>query len=99
MSGFNADFDGDQMNAHVPSSERAVQQALEKMLPSKNLTSLTDLRSPRHAPSKEQIFGLYALTKGMDTTKPVKVFDSVSEAKQAYARGEIGPNDPIEIRR
>ena len=98
VSGFNADFDGDQMNAHVPSSEKAVQQAYEKMLPSKNLTSLTDLKSPRHTPSKEQIFGLYALTKGMDTSKPPKVFNSVSEAKQAYARGEIGPNDPIEIR-
>lgn len=98
VSGFNADFDGDQMNAHVPSSDKAVQQALNKMLPSKNLTSLTDLSSPRHTPSKEQIFGLYALTKGMDNTKQVKVFNSVSEAKQAYARGEIGPNDPIEIR-
>ena len=99
VSGFNADFDGDQMNVHVPSSQKAVQQAYERMLPSKNLTSLTDLKSPRHTPSKEQIFGLYALTKGMDTTKPVRVFNSVSEAKQAYARGEIGPNDPIEIRR
>jgi hypothetical protein len=98
VSGFNADFDGDQMNVHVPSSQKAVQQAYERMLPSKNLTSLTDLKSPRHTPSKEQIFGLYALTKGMDMSKPVKVFNSVSEAKQAYARGEIGPNDPIEIR-
>lgn len=97
-AGFTADFDGDQMNAHVPSSEKAVKQAYERMLPSRNLTSLTDLRSPRHMPSKEQIFGLYALTKEM-TDKPVKVFNSVSEARQAYARGEIGPNDPIEIRR
>lgn len=96
-AGFTADFDGDQMNAHVPSSEKAVQQAYDRMLPSKNLTSLTDLKSPRHTPSKEQIFGLYALTKGM-TRKAVKVFANVSEAKQAYARGEIGPNDPIEIR-
>ena len=60
---FTADFDGDQMNAHVPASEKAVQQAYEKMLPSKNLTSLTDLKSARHTPSKEQIFGLYALRK------------------------------------
>lgn len=93
---FTADFDGDQMNAHVPASEKAVEQAYAKMLPSKNLTSLTDLRSPRHTPSKEQIFGLYALTKGM-SDKPVRVFDTVAEAKSAYARGELGPNDPIEI--
>jgi len=95
---FTADFDGDQMNAHVPSSEKAVRQAYEKMLPSKNLTSLTDLRSPRHTPSKEQVFGLYALTRPM-TEKPVRVYNTVSEAKAAYARGEIGPNDPIEILR
>lgn len=93
---FTADFDGDQMNAHVPASEKAVEQAYAKMLPSKNLTSLTDLRSPRHTPSKEQIFGLYALTKEM-SQKPVKVFNTVAEAKSAYAKGEIGPNDPIEI--
>jgi hypothetical protein len=68
------------------------------MLPSKNLTSLTDLRSPRHMPSKEQIFGLYALTRGMEK-KPVKTYNTVSEAKRAYAKGEIGPNDPIEILR
>lgn len=97
-AGFTADFDGDQMNAHVPSSERAVRQALDKMLPSKNLTSLTDLSSPRHMPSKEQVFGLYALTKPMEH-KPVKVYNTVAEAKEAYNKGEIGPNDPIEILR
>lgn len=96
---FAMDHDGDQVNLHVPSTPKAVAQAIEKMLPSKNLTSLTDLSSPRYQPSKEQVFGLYALTRGMDATKPVKVFNSVSEAKQAYARGEIGPNDPIEILR
>ena len=95
---FNADHDGDQMNAHVPSSDKAVKQALEKMLPSKNLTMLTTLSTPMYQPSKEQVFGLYALTKGVDNSKPVKFFNSVSEAKQAYARGEIGANDPIEIR-
>jgi len=68
------------------------------MVPSANLTSLTDLKSPRHLPSKEQIFGLYDLTKPMNS-KPVKVFRSVEEAKKAYKDGEIGPNDPIEIAR
>lgn len=85
------------VNLHVPSSDKAVAQAKAKMLPSSNLISLTDLSSPRYQPSKEQIFGLYALTKEA-TKKPVKVFNTASDAKQAYARGEIGPNDPIEIR-
>lgn len=86
------------VNMHVPSSEKAVRQAMDKMLPSKNLTSLTDLSSPRHMPSKEQIFGLYDLTKPV-ANKPAKVYDTVADAKRAYAKGEIGPNDPIEIRR
>ena len=98
VSGFNMDFDGDQVNLHVPASDKAVKQALEKMVPSANLTSLTDLKSPRHLPSKEQVFGLYDLTKPMEK-KPVKVYNTVAEAKQAYAKGEIGPNDPIEILR
>ena len=98
VSGFNADFDGDQVNLHVPASQKAVDQTLEKMLPSKNLTSLTDFSSPRHPPSKEQIFGLYDLTKPM-SDKPVKVFNTVEEAKAAYRRGEIAANDPIQILR
>ena len=97
-SGFTADFDGDQMNVHVPSSDKAVEQALDKMLPSRNLTSMTDLRSPRHTPSKEQIIGLYNLTKGL-SKKPVKRYPSVEAAKEAYRNGEIGPNDPIEVSR
>jgi DNA-directed RNA polymerase beta' subunit len=98
VSGFNMDFDGDQVNLHVPSSDKAVKQALEKMVPSANLTSLTDLKSPRHLPSKEQVFGLYDLTKPM-SDKPVKVFKSIEEAKRAFKEGEIKANDPIEILR
>lgn len=86
------------VNLHVPSSDKAVKQAMEKMLPSKNLTSLTDLKSPRHPPSKEQIFGLYSLTKGL-SNKPVKRYPTVEAAKEAFRNGEIGPNDPIEIGR
>lgn len=90
------DNDGDTVNIHVPASEKAAKQALETMLPSKNLFSLTDLKSVRYKPEKEQISGLWALTRGK-TKKPVKVFASKAEAIKAYRNGEIGPNDPIEI--
>jgi DNA-directed RNA polymerase subunit beta' len=93
---YNMDHDGDTVNLHVPSSERAVEQAKRIMRPSENLTSLTDLSTPRYLPSKEQIFGLYAATARVED-KPVKVFNTVSDAKRAYARGEIGMNDPVEI--
>ena len=96
-SGFNADFDGDTVNIHVPASEKAAKQAFEKMLPSKNLFSLTDMKSVRYKPEKEQISGLWALTRGR-TRKPTRVFQTKAEATAAYRNGEIGPNDPIEIK-
>lgn len=95
-SGFNMDHDGDTVNLHVPASEKAAKQALEKMLPSKNLFSLTDLKSVRYKPEKEQISGLWALTRGR-TRKPTRIFGSKQEAIAAYRNGEIGPNDPIDI--
>ncbi len=39
---FNADFDGDQMAVHVPLSEKAVKEARELMLASKNLLKPAD---------------------------------------------------------
>ena len=96
-SGFNMDHDGDTVNIHVPASEKAAKQALEKMLPSKNLFSLTDMKSMRYKPEKEQISGLWALTRGR-TKKPTRYFNSKAEAIAAYRNGEIGPNDPVEIK-
>ena len=85
------------VNIHVPASEKAAKQAFEKMLPSKNLFSLTDMKSVRYKPEKEQISGLWALTRGR-TRKPTRVFQTKAEATAAYRNGEIGPNDPVEIK-
>lgn len=84
------------VNIHVPASDKAAKQAIEKMLPSKNLFSLTDLKSMRYRPEKEQISGLWALTMGK-TRRPTRRFASKAEAIAAYRNGEIGPNDPVEI--
>lgn len=94
--GFTMDFDGDQANFHVPVSDKAMEQAKQKMLPSKNLFSLTDLRSIRHAPTMEMTLGLYWLTRGM-TNKPVQRFATLRDAQAAYTEGKIALNDPIEI--
>ena len=85
------------VNIHVPASMKAANQAMEKMLPSKNLFSLTDMKSVRYKPEKEQISGLWALTRGR-TRKPTRYFNSKADAVAAYRNGEIGPNDPIEIK-
>jgi DNA-directed RNA polymerase subunit beta' len=36
-SGYNADFDGDQMAVHVPLSKQAQQEAIELMMANRNL--------------------------------------------------------------
>jgi DNA-directed RNA polymerase subunit beta' len=96
VSGFNMDFDGDTANFHVPVSDKAVKQARERMMPSKNLFAVKDLKSPQHAPSKEMLMGLYQLTRDAED-KPPLVFATAKEAKKAYREGLIGPNDPIVI--
>lgn len=94
--GFTMDFDGDAVNFHVPVSDKAVSQARDKMMPSKNLFSLTDLKSIRHSPQQEMALGLYMLTRKPTDKPPVK-FKTIADAKLAYRRGEIGANDKIII--
>ena len=95
---FTADHDGDTMNFHVPSSDKAVQEAIEKMLPSKNLFSTTDLKSPRYVPMMEMTLGLARLTAPASKAKP-RVFVTARDAIRAYRRGEIGANDPVSVLR
>ncbi len=64
-SAFNADFDGDQMAVHVPLSDKAVQEARELMLSTKNLLKPAD-GQPIVSPSKDMVLGNYYLT--MDPT-------------------------------
>ncbi len=65
---FNADFDGDQMAVHVPLSDKAVEEARERMLSTKNLLKPAD-GQPIVAPSKDMVLGIYYLT--MDPTVEV----------------------------
>jgi DNA-directed RNA polymerase subunit beta' len=95
-AGYNADFDGDAVNFHVPVTTKAAAEALEKMLPSKNLFRITDLKSVMHAPGKEMVMGLYQLTRDPAAKKPV-AFKNARDAKKAYEQGLIGANDPIVI--
>lgn len=60
-SAFNADFDGDQMAVHVPLSEKAVQEARELMLSTRNLLKPAD-GQPIVGPSKDMVLGCYYLT-------------------------------------
>ncbi len=61
-SGFNADFDGDQMAVHVPLSEKAIDEARRLMLPSNNLLRPADGTPVSTPASKEMALGVYFLT-------------------------------------
>lgn len=94
--GFNADHDGDAMNVHIPISPEAVEEAKEKMLPSKNLFE-AKRKVAGWTPQQESVIGLYRATTPKQTTA-VKVFDTSEEAKKAFEKGEIQINDLIEVR-
>jgi DNA-directed RNA polymerase subunit beta' len=79
-SAFNADFDGDQMAVHVPLSDRAVQEARELMLSTKNLLKPAD-GQPIVGPSKDMVLGIYYLT--MDpTVEIVSLKERAAEFRQ-----------------
>ena len=61
-SGFNADFDGDQMAVHVPLGNAAVAEAQLLMLASHNILNPAN-GSPVTVPSQDMILGLYYITK------------------------------------
>jgi len=85
---FNADFDGDQMAVHVPLSERAVQEARELMLSTKNLLKPAD-GSPVVAPAKDMVLGNYYLT--MDPTAEIITHvDRADEFRQWNSLSEGG---------
>ena len=52
VGGFGADFDGDAMQYHVPTTDDAKNEALEKMLPSRNLFSASNFKV-LYTPSQE----------------------------------------------
>lgn len=96
--GYGADNDGDAVQVHVPSSEEARKEALERLLPSKNLFSPSDFKTVVHAPAQEYIAGLYELTrKPHDDSRRPLTFRTRQDAINAYNRGDIGANDQVVV--
>jgi hypothetical protein len=96
VKGFNADFDGDAMQFHVPMLEDARKEMIERMLPSRNLLSLSDFNSPVHAPANEYVAGLYHATAGR-SKRALQIFRNIQELREAHARGSVNLDDPVKI--
>ncbi len=89
VTGFNADFDGDQMAVHVPLTDKSVKEAKELMMPSKNFINPRDggmIIQIRH----EMLLGIYYLTMNADKPKGQnKTFGSYAELKEAWKKKEV----------
>ena len=97
-SGFNADYDGDQMAVHLPLSDAAQAEARELMSAEKNLLKPAD-GAPVLAIYQDVVLGAYYLTydkPGTDQGDP-KAFSSVYEAEMAYDQGIIALQTPIRV--
>ena len=93
-SGFNADYDGDQMAVHLPLSDAAQAEAGELMSTGKNLLKPAD-GAPVLAIYQDVVLGIYYLTydKPGTETAEAKPFSSVYEAEMAYDQGGDCPAD------
>ena len=94
-SSFNADFDGDTMGVHVPASDAARREVIEKLMPSKQLLNLKHFTA-QHLPRQEYQLGLWAATKPSKKLNP-KRFTQLEEAVTAFKRGELELDDIVEV--
>ena len=95
---FNADFDGDQMAVHVPLSQKAVKEARELMLSSRNLLKPAD-GEPIVGPSKDMVLGVYYLTMGSEREHlgDGRTFADMEEVEMAYQLGQLEIHSKIEV--
>ena len=95
---FNADFDGDQMAVHVPLSEKAVAEARQLMLSSKNLLKPAD-GEPIISPAKDMVLGVYYLTKPNEKSHPGdgRIFANSDEVDIAYQLNQVEVHTEIKL--
>lgn len=96
-TGFNADFDGDQMAVHLPLSEEAQEEATNLMLSKKNLLRPASGEAITY-PTQDVVLGCYYLTKiNPEAHGTGKVFSSPVEAKLAYDNGYVAINALVKV--
>jgi DNA-directed RNA polymerase subunit beta' len=96
---FNADFDGDQMSVHLPLSQKAITEARQLMLSTKNLLKPAD-GEPIVGPSKDMVLGVYYLTMTVDGKKhrgAGRAFSNDDEVEMAYGLQQVEVHTPIKL--
>jgi DNA-directed RNA polymerase subunit beta' len=96
-SGYNADFDGDQMAVHIPLTKEAQREAKELMMATHNLLKPAN-GEPITVPNKEMAMGVYYHTSfDPKSTKSGIQFGAKPEAYHAFQTGAIGLRQPINV--
>lgn len=93
--GQNLDYDGDALQVHLPVTDGAVNDS-KKMLLSNN--TLGDKRKDQILayPKHEAIAGIHKALTDKKSGRSFR-FNSVRDALAAYRRGEVKPNDEVEV--
>ena len=95
---YNADFDGDQMAAHLPLSVEAQSECRFLLLSPNNLLKPSD-GAPVAVPSQDMVLGIYYLTQERPGVKGEgKFFKNLNEAILAYENGYITLQAKIKVR-
>ena len=98
-TGFNADFDGDQMAIHLPLSIEAKAEARFLMLASNNIVKPSD-GSPVVTPQQDIVLGSYYLTMVRPGAKGEgRYFIDEDEVMMAYQLKQIDMQAPIYVRK
>jgi DNA-directed RNA polymerase subunit beta' len=100
-TGFNADFDGDQMAVHLPLSIEAQTEAHVLMMSTHNIFSPAN-GNPIISPSQDIVLGVYFLTviddEGEKDPAKIRHFKDRREAMLAFEHGKIDIHQPIMVR-
>ncbi len=97
-TGFNADFDGDQMAVHVPLSHEACLEAMLLMLASHNILHPAN-GAPITVPSQDMVLGVYYMTKDRSAQKGEGIiFNSAEEVRLAFNEGRAAMHARIVMR-
>ncbi len=97
-TGFNADFDGDQMAVHVPLGNAAVLEAQMLMLASHNLLNPAN-GAPITVPSQDMVLGLYYMTKPRPGARGEgMIFYSTEEVIIAHNEGAVDLHAIVKVK-
>lgn len=92
---YNADMDGDTVNFYVPTTSEASKEAIDRMMPEKNLISPRFMKV-QYKPEAEYQQGIYLASKPPSGLAR-RSFKTRAEAVAAYRKGELRIDEPVTV--